>query len=117
MYNTYQKLTSLLYSYADKPNTLARMLLNNDCLSEEFVKKLKYEKTEISNESLGDVSTFAQLERMMQENLFKAQSVEVKTDMSIVKSNLQKELDKLIIGEKYEDAEWLKKHINHLRNK
>lgn len=115
--NAQQKLTAFLYRHIDKPNMLAHMLLRHGCLSEGFLNRLhKNEPLFDDDTSMGDISTFSELEKFMAQHVFKPHKEVVTCRKSVIIANMQAHLRKCIEEEEYESARNMKKHIDEVTN-
>lgn len=100
-----KKLITLLKLFKNRPYHLAKYLLDNSALSEEFTKQL-LESKKISNLSETDmeiIKNFTSISQMEDFYTSLINDIEGKNEKEIEKE-LNKKLNSLISKEKYEDA-------------
>ena len=118
-YSNYKNLSKFLKFFINRPNHLARYLIDNDALSNDFLKKLNsFEDTELDENNLISVY-FLDIDQM--NNFFK-NLIENKKISSVEKNEnlykeLEKELENCIIEERYEDAIRIRDYLKNIRNK
>jgi hypothetical protein len=110
----YQRIVSMLQFMGDKPNTLAKFLLEKGAFSEEwlrFVKSDKFMQTCYDK----DYTSFAELEHSLDTEIFNILPDPYELyNWGIL--NVKTELEDALSKELYDKAAVLKKHLDYLTN-
>jgi len=116
-YTDYKNLSKFLKFFINRPNHLARYLIDNDALNKEFLNKISsLDNSEMDESKLISVY-FLDINQM--NNFFK--KLIEKNDSNYSDSNLieelEKELQNCLIEERYEDAIRIRDYLKKIKNK
>jgi hypothetical protein len=101
MSDGYEKLIKLLSLFKNRPYHLAKYLITNSALNEDFIEKLKDSKiSELKSENINFL-TIEEMEIYYQSLIVSNIEEKSKEDIEI---ELNKKLDESIISENYEEA-------------
>lgn len=110
----YKNLVKFLKFFINRPNHLAKFLIDNNVLDKEFLKKLPNLNSSSMNESEVQTTYFTNIDQM---NTYFSKLIENKKNTSSEETlieELQIELERCILEERYEDAirirDYLKKN-------
>ena len=116
-YTDYKNLSKFLKFFINRPNHLARYLIDNDALNKEFLNKISsLDNSEMDESKLISVY-FLDINQM--NNFFK--KLIEKNDSNYSDSNLieelEKELQNCLFEERYEDAIRIRDYLKNIKNK
>jgi protein-arginine kinase activator protein McsA len=116
-YSDYKNLSKFLKFFINRPNHLARSLIDNDALNKEFLNKISsLDNSEMDESKLISVY-FLDINQM--NNFFK--KLIEKNDSNYSNSNLieelEKELQNCLFEERYEDAIRIRDYLKNIKNK
>ena len=111
----YKNLVILLNMFKNRPHHLAKYLIENSAITEDFIKKLKYSEKlkKISNEN--DTPYFTDISKMDEfYNSFIDDIKQLSKEKGIeeVTRDLNKKLYKFILQEKFEEAAKLRDYMS-----
>jgi len=113
----YRHLVILLKIFRDRPNHLAKYLINNTAFSKDFIKKINSSKklSEISDmeikDMMGEIETyFSDIEEM--ETFYDNLLINEKSDNKDKVEELNDKLRELLKNEKYEDAARIRDYMS-----
>jgi len=113
----YEKLAKFLRFFINRPNHLAKYLIENDALRKEFLSKLSISDCEDMEKKLA-TSCFLDVEHM---KCFYNKLIGQSTSQNFSEENLfqqlEKELNDSIKEERYEDAIRIRDYLKNFRNK
>jgi hypothetical protein len=109
----YGKLIELLKLFKNRPHHLAKYLLDNNALNDDFMKTISNSGLLTPNESIDVNHTFISISQI--EEFYKSLT-DIKNDVKKtpeeIEAELNNKLDDLIRSEKYEDASRLRDYMN-----
>jgi len=116
-YTDYKNLSKFLKFFINRPNHLARYLIDNDALNKEFLNKISsLDNSEMDESKLVSVY-FLDINQM--NNFFK--KLIEKNDSNYPDNNLieelEKELQNCLFEERYEDAIRIRDYLKNIKNK
>lgn len=117
-YTDYKGLAKFLKFFINRPNHLARYLIENDALDKEFLKKISsIDKSDNDESNLISVY-FLDINQM---NSFFKKLIEnndnpLDDDKNLVEE-LEKELQNCLFEERYEDAIRIRDYLKNIKNK
>ena len=115
--DVYKKLSKLLGFFINRPNHLAKYLLDSNALTNEFLSKINsvdlpdIEKTKIHETYFIDIK---QMNTFYSNLLSKEKYPDL--DIENLSTELMKELEKCITEERYEDAIRIRDYLKKLKN-
>ena len=116
-YTDYKNLSKFLKFFINRPNHLARYLIDNDALNKEFLNKISSLDSSEMDES--KLISFYFLDINQMNNFFK--KLIQKNDPNYSDSNLieelEKELQNCLFEERYEDAIRIRDYLKNIKNK
>lgn len=116
-YTNYKNLSKFLKFFINRPNHLARYLIDNDALNKEFLNKISSLDSSEMDESKLISLYFLDINQM--NNFFK--KLIEKNDPNYSDSNLieelERELQNCLIEERYEDAIRIRDYLKKIKNK
>ena len=116
-YSDYKNLSKFLKFFINRPNHLARYLIDNEALNKEFLSKISsLDNSEMDESKLISVY-FLDINQM--NNFFK--KLIEKNDSNYSDNNLieelEKELQNCLFEERYEDAIRIRDYLKNIKNK
>jgi len=116
-YTDYKNLSKFLKFFINRPNHLARYLIDNDALNKEFLNKISSLDSSEMDESKLISLYFLDINQM--NNFFK--KLIEKNDPNYSNNNLieelEKELQNCLFEERYEDAIRIRDYLKNIKNK
>jgi protein-arginine kinase activator protein McsA len=116
-YTDYKNLSKFLKFFINRPNHLARYLIDNDALNKEFLNKISSLDSSEMDESKLISLYFLDINQM--NNFFK--KLIEKNDPNYSDNNLieelEKELQNCLFEERYEDAIRIRDYLKNIKNK
>ena len=116
-YTDYKNLSKFLKFFINRPNHLARYLIDNDALNKEFLNKISSLDSSEMDESKLISLYFLDINQM--NNFFK--KLIEKNDPNYSDNNLieelEKELQNCLFEERYEDAIRIRDYLKKIKNK
>lgn len=110
----YKNLVTLLKLFKNRPYHLAKFLIDKDALNEKFSKDIKNSSklSELDSTKNSKSLNFLSISQMDDyfQSLFESEQIKPKTPQQIEKE-LNKELDKLLKEENYEEAACLRDYM------
>lgn len=110
----YKNLVTLLKLFKNRPYHLAKFLIDKDALNEKFSKEIKNSSklSELDSTKNSKSLNFLSISQMDDyfQSLFESEQIKSKTPQQIEK-DLNKELDKLLKEENYEEAACLRDYM------
>jgi len=114
----YKTLSKFLKFFINRPNHLAKYLIDNDALNKDFFDKLKnFEKKDVDESKLASVY-FLNIDQMT--DFFKKLITKSDTGKSFnedVIKELENELQNCIVEERYEDAIRIRDYLKNIKSK
>jgi excinuclease UvrABC helicase subunit UvrB len=110
-YEKKEELVKFLKLFSSRPNHLAKFLLDNKALNQGFINKLDVNSS-IDNPHFKDINQMC----IFYKNVSFGTKTPYVEDESLI-SNMEKELEKLVITEKFEDAVRVRDFIKNYKNK
>ena len=111
----YSNLVTLLKLFKNRPYHLSKYLIENSALSEDFINKisksdnLKDLQEQIDNEGYIPPVYFPDISKMQE--FYNTLSMSDKKDMEELSKELNENMDKLLLEEKYEEAATLRDYM------
>jgi hypothetical protein len=110
----YKNLVTLLKLFKNRPYHLAKFLIDKDALNEKFSKDIKNSSklSELDSNKNSKSLNFLSISQMDDyfQSLFESDQIKPKTPQQIEKE-LNKELDRLLKEEKYEEAACIRDYM------
>jgi len=116
-YSDYKNLSNFLKFFINRPNHLAKYLIENDALNKEFLKKISsLDNGEIDESKLISVY-FLDINQMNKffNNLIDKKDLD-NSDNSLYEE-LENELENCLLEERYEDAIRIRDYLKNIKNK
>jgi len=117
-YNNHKNLSNFLKFFINRPNHLAKYLLDNDAMKKEFLNKLQKDTDYKNLEEKIKSVYFSDVEHM---NSFFNKLINPNGSVEVSDSNLLKELEKelqiSIVEERYEDAIRIRDYLKNISDK
>ena len=110
--NFYNNLVILLRLFKNRPYHLAKYLIDNSALNENFIQKISNSKKLIKINDQDVLNNFKNISEM--EDFYQSLIDEL-SDNKEIEENINEELDTLIEQEKYEEAARLRDYMNKNR--
>jgi protein-arginine kinase activator protein McsA len=114
----YNKLVKFLKFFINRPNHLARYLIENDALKKEFISKLSNDDNYEDLENKIKSVYFTDLDQMKSffDKLINSKSTDLITEKNLL-IELEKELQVSIQQERYEDAIRIRDYLKNIKDK
>jgi hypothetical protein len=106
--DSYENLIKLLSLFKNRPYHLAKYLIINSALNDDFIEKLKDSKIELEKENVNFL-TIEEMENYYQ-SFINLKNIEEKSKKEI-EAELNKKLDDAIISENYEEASRIRDYM------
>jgi len=117
-YSDYKNLSKFLRFFINRPNHLARYLIDNDALNKDFLKKIgSMNSGEIDENDLISVY-FLDIDHM--NNFFKKlveNNLSKNSLSNNIKEELEKELENCLKEERYEDAIRIRDYLKNIQKR
>jgi excinuclease UvrABC helicase subunit UvrB len=115
---TQKKLTNFLNFFINRPNHLAKYLMDNDALNKEFLSRITSVDLPEINESKKVEVYFLDINQMniFFKNLLNKEKYPDSNNEDLMQE-LEKELQKSILEERYEDAIRIRDYLKNINNK
>jgi excinuclease UvrABC helicase subunit UvrB len=115
---TQKKLSNFLNFFINRPNHLAKYLMDNDALNKEFLNRIaSVDLQEISESKMNEVY-FLDINQMniFFKNLLNKEKYPDSNNEDLIKE-LEKELQKSILEERYEDAIRIRDYLKNINKR
>jgi protein-arginine kinase activator protein McsA len=114
----YNKLVKFLKFFINRPNHLARYLIENDALKKEFISKLSNDDNYEDLENKIKSVYFTDLDQMKSffDKLINSKNTDLVTEKNLL-IELEKELQVSIQQERYEDAIRIRDYLKNIKDK
>lgn len=117
-YTDYKGLSKFLKFFINRPNHLARYLIENDALNKDFLKKISsIDKSDVDESNLISVY-FLDINQMNNffNKLIENKDTQLDSNENLIEE-LEKELQICLFEERYEDAIRIRDYFKNIKNK